>query len=803
MKTLHSHCASVLAAVGLSAFAAGAGAGLHEWSAIGPVGADIRVLAVDGANLYAGTAIGMLTSRDRGARWTVASDGLADAYISALAIDVLTPSTLYAGTPAGGLFKSVDAGTRWFAVDAGLPKDAAGAYVSALATHPERPGAVYAATSQGLFMSADGASTWTTSRFRRQSVASIAFDPNVTDTIYLTVEDYSGMQAGAYRSVDAGANWTKIRGTQLDPFGDSDAGRVLVDSQSRLYVSYYGSNPIASHDGGTTWSALHLPFPALDGITALAVDDTDSRLLYVGTWNGRVFASSDAGKTWTAATTLSAATNALHASKGAVLAATRRGLSTSPDAGKTWAALDLGVRRVEAASVTIDPVSPSTTYVTAVGVPIKTTDAGLHWSDLGIASAVARIVPDARSPSTLYALTDRAIYKSTDAGNQWTPLATGIIEPTFAALAIARSRPSTLYAGVHRALVIKSTDGGTTWSVANHGLVGDFALDKLVVDAVDPDVVIAARGRQLFRSLDGGTNSQAMSLPAFTALIGAIAIDPASSSTYYVALNAWDGVAGGVLKTTDAGASWSHAEAGIPRDVLISAFAFDPSDRHRLYVATTAGVFRSVDAAATWAPLNTHLPDRVVLDLALDASGKVLRAGTTSGLFEYRFANDASDMLAVLEYHHQVFDHYFIPANTDDIANLDNGVISGWSRTGLVFNAFAKASSAAVPVCRFFGTAFAPKSSHFYSPFDAECTKVRGDGHWQLETAEAFAIALPSPTGACASGSMPVYRLYNDGRGGAPNHRCTTDEVVRSQMIAQGWVPEGIGPDAVQMCAPL
>ncbi|HEY3564654.1 MAG TPA: hypothetical protein VGL96_06590, partial [Casimicrobiaceae bacterium] len=62
---------------------------------------------------------------------------------------------------------------------------------------------------------------------------------------------------------------------------------------------------------------------------------------------------------------------------------------------------------------------------------------------------------------------------------------------------------------------------------------------------------------------------------------------------------------------------------------------------------------------------------------------------------------------------------------------------------------------------------------------------------------------LPSPTGACASGSMPVYRLYNDGRGGAPNHRYTTDEVVRSQMIAQGWVPEGIGPDAVQMCAPL
>jgi hypothetical protein len=119
----------------------------------------------------------------------------------------------------------------------------------------------------------------------------------------------------------------------------------------------------------------------------------------------------------------------------------------------------------------------------------------------------------------------------------------------------------------------------------------------------------------------------------------------------------------------------------------------------------------------------------------------------------------------------------------------------------LQFNA-SVSGTATSPVCRFFSTAFAPKSSHFYSPFDAECTKVRGDAHWQLETSDAFDIAVPSATGTCASGSAPVYRLYNNGQGGAPNHRYTTDQGVRAQMIAKGWVPEGIGPDAVQMCAP-
>jgi hypothetical protein len=47
-----------------------------------------------------------------------------------------------------------------------------------------------------------------------------------------------------------------------------------------------------------------------------------------------------------------------------------------------------------------------------------------------------------------------------------------------------------------------------------------------------------------------------------------------------------------------------------------------------------------------------------------------------------------------------------------------------------------------------------------------------------------------------------VYRLYNDGQGGAPNHRYTTDFAVRAQMIAHGWVPEGYGDLGVIMCSP-
>ena len=79
---------------------------------------------------------------------------------------------------------------------------------------------------------------------------------------------------------------------------------------------------------------------------------------------------------------------------------------------------------------------------------------------------------------------------------------------------------------------------------------------------------------------------------------------------------------------------------------------------------------------------------------------------------------------------------------------------------------------------------------------------MQANPNWLLESGAAFYIALPAGDGSCATGLTPVYRLYNNGQGGAPNHRYTTDVSVRAQAMKEGWVPEGLGPDAVEMCAP-
>jgi len=155
----------------------------------------------------------------------------------------------------------------------------------------------------------------------------------------------------------------------------------------------------------------------------------------------------------------------------------------------------------------------------------------------------------------------------------------------------------------------------------------------------------------------------------------------------------------------------------------------------------------------------------------------------------------------IIEYYHAEWDHYFMTGIPDEIQKLDAGVFAGWTRTGKSFKGLPLSSANSEVVCRFFSTSFAPKSSHFYTPFPNECNIVKQNPDWQFE-GNVFNIAVPDVNGVCPAGTVPVYRLYNNGQGAAPNHRYTTDLTVRQQMINAGWIPEGYGPIGVIMCAP-
>ena len=166
------------------------------------------------------------------------------------------------------------------------------------------------------------------------------------------------------------------------------------------------------------------------------------------------------------------------------------------------------------------------------------------------------------------------------------------------------------------------------------------------------------------------------------------------------------------------------------------------------------------------------------------------------------FAAAPVSAVTVVEYYNGALDHYFITPLPTEIDALDSGRISGWGRTGLVFDAYATAAeaqgAAVSPVCRF---RIPPihGDSHFLSASPAECADVRAkvatdpnfSGYLE-ETSAAFYIALPDPTsGACPAGTGSVYRLWN--QRADSNHRYTADAATRTAMVARGYAPEGYG----------
>ena len=163
-----------------------------------------------------------------------------------------------------------------------------------------------------------------------------------------------------------------------------------------------------------------------------------------------------------------------------------------------------------------------------------------------------------------------------------------------------------------------------------------------------------------------------------------------------------------------------------------------------------------------------------------------------------------------VEYYYAAWNFYFVTSFPAEIAALDGGAFGGaWQRTGQIFSVWSQSNAMSRPTCRFFSTptAFGGKSSHFYTPFPAECQDLQTNpalsNVWQLETPAAFYVALTDASGNCSTaGTVPLYRAYNNGMGGAPNHRYTTDPTLQAMMISMEWVAEGNGPNVIFACVP-
>ena len=171
-------------------------------------------------------------------------------------------------------------------------------------------------------------------------------------------------------------------------------------------------------------------------------------------------------------------------------------------------------------------------------------------------------------------------------------------------------------------------------------------------------------------------------------------------------------------------------------------------------------------------------------------------------LFAFAFLTAASGARATeptrtaVEFFHAGLRTYLLSADAAEITLADAGGLGpGWVRTGGRFGVFASPGDApgTAPVCRFRATQASGPRPVFYTADAAECELLKASGAWSFEGI-AF-HAHPATAGACAAGTTPVWRTYDDRAG---SHRYTVDATVEARMVAGGSAREGVA-----MCAAL
>lgn len=179
---------------------------------------------------YAATYSGVLKTTDDGDTWSVSSSGISTPFVGSLAKNK-DGSVLYAGTLNGGVFKSVDHGGSWVAVNNGLTSQN-NLDIRSLA-YDDVNDVLVVGTNDGLFASSNGGSSYTplTNPFpgAQASIDTILVEDFLRGAIYV------GMQGRVYRSVDSGMSWTELAaGASISTF--RRISKLVGDGPGVIYV---------------------------------------------------------------------------------------------------------------------------------------------------------------------------------------------------------------------------------------------------------------------------------------------------------------------------------------------------------------------------------------------------------------------------------------------------------------------------------------------------------------------------------------------------------------------------------------
>lgn len=508
--------------------------------------------------------------------------------INAFAMDPNDNQIWYAGTPAGGIWKSTNAGDSW---------------------------------------------TYLLGDFPQIGVSSIAIDPNNTDIIYIATGDDDASDSysiGVYKSTDGGANWTATglsieNTTDFPNWGNNRLlSNVLIDPADSNIIWAAGSFGVwKSLDAGTTWDRK-----LNTNVGDLKMKPGDSNTLYTAE---AAFVGGDYFRT-TDGENFNQITDILPTSSSRIVLAVTpddpnvlyilsaanggnrefQGLYKSGDSGETFieAANTTNIMESSQAwfdlALAVDPTDDRRVYTGCLNVWSSTNSGNnfsrvSRWNVNNSAYTHADIHTIEFFDNKIFVCSDGGLFVSEDGGASFTDKTANMDITQFYRMSIARNNTSVIAAGSQdNSGFVLGTNG---WNVFTGGDGMDYE-----VDPNNPALIygFVQNGGTLFITTNSGQGTTTVGAPAGQSgnWITPLAINPSGEvfsgfdAVYRLDGNSW--------------VKWSNDFGNGNIDDIEP----DPTNPDVIYAAESDFLYRSEDGGQTFSAFN-RFPG-LISDIAVD-----------------------------------------------------------------------------------------------------------------------------------------------------------------------------------------
>jgi len=549
--------------------------------------------------------------------------------------------------------------------------------INVIAFHPTNSNIIFAgAPAGGLWKTTNGGSSWAplTDGFAFWGVSGICVDPNNANIIYILTGDGDGgssRSSGVWKTTNGGTTWSAT-GLFWDASTTSRNGyKLLMDPNNSSVLYAVESNDVhKTTNGGTTWSII------TSGVSGSFRDmefkpGTPSTM-YLSTTN-LVYRSTNSGSTWVQELSVSGAnrialgvspanSNYVYALAGPNVGSGKfKGLYRSTNSGASFS-LRTDTPNILGYSTSGSDNRQQSWYDLAIAVnpsnanevhcagiqSWKSTNGGStltntsNWIESSAGSSYnhADIHELVYNGSTLFCGSDGGIYKTTNGASSWQDIGSGLAITEWYRFAGTPQNPNLFIGGAQ--------DNGTNIVeapipdlVMRHVMGADGM--EAAIDPTNFNIMYrTTQGGGLARSTNKGENWSGI---APTNLGGGPWVTPyilkPGQPTHILAGYQDVGI------STNSGSTWTNLTSGtVASSGSCVALAYAPSNTNYIYVVKSSKVFKSTNSGSTWSDITSGLPGGSYTYVAVNPTNPnhifVTRSGYTANSKIFESTNGGS-----------------------------------------------------------------------------------------------------------------------------------------------------------------